>query len=38
MGNKEETEKIGQFITGQSETVFRETVAEALHREPDGRE
>jgi len=38
MSNKEEASKIGQFITDQSETVLRETVTEALHREPDGTE
>ena len=38
MSNKEEASKIGRFITEKSEAVLRETVAEALHRQPDGRE
>ena len=38
MGNKEEAGKVGRFITDKSETVLRETVAEALHREPSSTE
>jgi hypothetical protein len=36
--NNEEASKIGRFITEKSEAVLRETVAEALLRQPSNTE
>ena len=38
MSNKEEAEKIGDFIYEKSKQVLREVVAECLQREPTGTE
>ena len=38
MSNKEEAQKIGNFIYEKSKVALFEAVTEALHRQPDGRE
>ena len=36
--NKEQAEKIGDFILEKSKVALSEAVTEALHRQPDGKE
>ena len=38
MSNKDEAEKIGNFILDKSKVALFEAVTEALHRQPDGKE
>ena len=38
MSNKDEAEKIGQFVLEKSKVALFEAVTEALHRQPDGKE
>ena len=38
MSNKEEAEKIGDFILEKSKVALFEAVSEALHRQPEGKE
>ena len=38
MSNKEEAQKIGDFIYERSKVALFEAVTEAMHRKPDGTE
>jgi len=38
MSNKDEAEKIGQFVLDKSKVALFEAVSEAMGRKPDGRE
>ena len=38
MSNKEEANKIGEFILDKSKVALFEAVTEAMHRKPDGTE
>lgn len=38
MSNKDEAEKIGQFVLEKSKVALMEAITEALHRQQDGTE